>query len=79
MNETRQNVHDLIDQLLPAQLSAVEDLLKALLGEDLTEEDRHAVQASREHFRQGGEGVPFEQLAAECGFTMDEIHSYKGE
>jgi len=37
--------------------------------DELTEEDRRA--ASREHFRKGGEGVPFEQVVAECGFALD--------
>jgi hypothetical protein len=46
------------------------------LGDDdvLTEDDREAVAASREYFRQNPEGgVSFEEVVAECGFTMDEI------
>ena len=45
---------------------------------DLTEEDRRAVTASREYFRQGGESLSLEQVATECGSTMDEIRSTRG-
>ena len=46
--------------------------------EPLSEEDRRAVSASREHFRRNPEpGVSFEQLAADCGFTMDQIRDHK--
>jgi len=46
--------------------------------EPLTEEDRRAVAASREYFRQNPEGgVPLEQVAAECGFTIDQIRDHK--
>ena len=41
--------------------------------DELSEDDRRAVTASREYFRQGGEGLSFEQVVAECGFTMDQI------
>lgn len=41
--------------------------------DELIEEDRRCVAASREYFRQGGEGLSFEQVVAECGFTMDQI------
>jgi hypothetical protein len=41
--------------------------------DELTEKDRRAIAASREYFQRGGEGVPFEQVVAECGFTMDQI------
>jgi hypothetical protein len=42
-------------------------------SDELTEEDRRAVAASREYFREGGKGISFEQVVAECGFTMDQI------
>ena len=46
--------------------------------EPLTEEDRRAVAASREYFRQNPHGgVPLEQIAAECGFTMDQIRDHE--
>jgi len=36
---------------------------------ELSVADRNAVAASRAHFRNGGEGTSFEQVAADCGFT----------
>jgi hypothetical protein len=71
--EVKQHAHDLLEQLGPGQLAAVVNLLEVMIHEDdeLTEEDRRAVSASREYFRQNPEGgISFEDLAAECGFTM---------
>jgi hypothetical protein len=42
-------------------------------------EDRRAMNASREYLRSGGEGVPFKQVAADCGFIMEQIRNYKRE
>lgn len=48
------------------------------MDEPLSEEDRGTVTASREHFRQHTEaGMSFEQFAAECGFTMDQVLGHK--
>lgn len=48
--------------------------MKPTDDEELTAEDLRAVAASREYFRQRPEGgIPFEQVAAECGFTMDQV------
>jgi len=74
----RQHAHQLLDQLGPGQFDAVAKLLEVMTGEEddeeLTEEDRRAVAASRDYFRQNPEGgIPFEQVVAECGFTMDQI------
>ena len=82
MSDTRQHVHELIDKLPSAQLSAVAGLLEAMIHDDddeLTEEDRRAVAASREYFKRGGQGIPFEQVVADLGFTMDQIRGHKGD
>jgi hypothetical protein len=81
MSDTRQHVHDLIDQLPPTQLTAVEGLLEAMINDDdeLTEEDRRAVAASREYFQKGGTGIPFEQVVADLGFTLDQVRRHKGD
>ena len=76
----RQHAHQLLDQLGPGQFDAIAKLLEVMTldedGEELTEEDRRAVAASRDYFRQNPEGgIPFEQVVAECGFTMDQIRS----
>ncbi len=78
----RQHAHELLDRLGPGQVAAVVHLLEVMIHDDddeLTEEDRRAVAASREYFRKGGKGVPFERVVAKCGFTMDQIRSSKGD
>ena len=84
MSDTRQHVHELIDQLPPTQLNAVAGLLEAMVhheedDDELTEEDRRAVAASREYFQKGGEGLSFEQVVADLGFTMDQVRGHKGD
>lgn len=78
MSDTRQHIHELIDQLPDTQLPEVATVLEAMLDSDdepLTDEDRRAVAASLEYFAKGGEGIPFEQVVAERGFTMDQIRA----
>ena len=80
----RQHAHQLLDQLGPGQFDAVAKLLEVMTreedDEELTEEDRRAIAASRDYFRQNPEGgIPFEQMVAECGFTMDQIRQQQGE
>ncbi|HJY06888.1 MAG TPA: hypothetical protein VJ323_11255 [Bryobacteraceae bacterium] len=76
-NTLETKAHKLLGQLGPGQLAVVVQLLEVMLhdeDEDLTEEDRRIVAASRENFRQNPEGgIPFEDVVAECGFTMDQI------
>ena len=75
--------HELIGQLNPGKLAAVVHLLEVMVhdedGEEaeLTEEDRRALRASDEYFRNGGQGIPLEQVVAECGFTMEQIRGAK--
>jgi hypothetical protein len=77
----KQQAYALIDQLGAGQLAAVVQLLETMVydeDEAPTEEDRRAVAASREYFRQNPQGgVPFEQVVADLGFTMDQIRSGK--
>ena len=78
----KQRAHELVERLEPGQVSAVVHLLEVMIhdeDDELTEDDRRAVTASREYFRKGGEGVPFEQVVAECGITMDQIRGSKSE
>lgn len=87
--QERQQAHAYLDQLPPAQLSAVRRLLETMLDpvsralsnastedEEISEEEKQAIERSREWFRHN-KGIPFEEVAAECGFTMDQIRSYK--
>ncbi|HUE20766.1 MAG TPA: hypothetical protein VMQ86_03745 [Bryobacteraceae bacterium] len=49
-------------------------------ADELTEEDRRVVAASREYFRQNPEGgVAFEQVVTDLGFTMDQIRGDRGD
>lgn len=76
-SQAKQHVHELVEQLGQAQIAALLQLLEVMVEpeeEALSDEDIKAVAASREHFRQNpGGGVSFEEFAAECGFTMDQI------
>jgi hypothetical protein len=81
VSDPRQHVHELIDKLPPTQLSAVAALLEAMIHDDddeLSEEDRLAVAASREYFQKGGQGLSLEEVAASLGFTMDQVRGRKG-
>ena len=70
MSSDKQRAHQLLDRLDPGQLAADE--------EPLTEEDRRAVAQSREWFEKDPEGIRFEQIVAECGFTIAEISGHQG-
>jgi hypothetical protein len=76
----KNHAHELVDRLAPGQLDAVVRLLEVIVhprdedDDELTEEDRRVIAASREYFRQNPDGgISFEQAVAECGFTMDEV------
>jgi hypothetical protein len=79
----RAKAHELLGQLGPGQLAAVVHLLEVMLDDEddqLTDEDRQAIADSREYFRRNPDGgVSFEQVAAECGFTMDQIRNNKAD
>ena len=51
--------------VMPANSNLIEVMIH---DDELSEDDRRAVAASREYFRQGGEGLSFEHVVAECGF-----------
>jgi hypothetical protein len=68
--------HELLGQLGPGKLAAVVHLLEVMIDDDeeeLTEDDRHALRTSQEYFRNGGQGIPFEEVVADLGFTMEQI------
>jgi hypothetical protein len=81
--EAKQHAHELLELLNGDQIVAVLRLLEILVEPDdepLNEEDRRAVAASREYFRQNPEGgVSLNQVAAQLGFTMDQIRGNKGD
>jgi hypothetical protein len=85
MMANKQYAHRLLDQLDPGQFAAVLQVLEVMVDpghsgeESLTEEDRREVAASREWFEKNPEGIPFEQVVAECGLTMDAIKNRNGD
>ena len=85
----KQHAHGMIERLAPEKLCAVVGLLEILLDpfdralaaaeiddEPPTEEERRDIEASREWFKHN-EGIPFEKVVAELGFTMEEVANYK--
>ncbi len=85
----RQYVHRLLDRLRPGQLEAVVMLLEVMTDpesvsignapiddEPVTEEEERAVAASKEWFKKN-QGIPFEEVAAECGLTMEQLRGDK--
>jgi len=77
----RQQTHALLERLSAEKLRVVRSLLVVIVDdeEELTEEDRRAVAASRDYFERGGEGISFEQVVADLGFTMDQVRSGKAD
>jgi hypothetical protein len=80
--EAKQHAHELLEQLSADQMAAVLQLLEVMVEPDdepLTEDDRRAVAASRQYFRRNPEGgVPFGQVVADIGLTMDQIRGKRG-
>jgi hypothetical protein len=77
LDQERRQAHALIDLLPPAKLGAVRSLLEVMVhdseeDEEISAEEEAAVARSKEWFRHN-EGIPFEQVVAECGLTMEEI------
>ena len=89
MSDTRQYAHELIDRMPETQLSALVGLLETIVDpvsvalrdapiddEPITEEEERAVKESREWLKHNP-GIPFEQVVAELGFTMEEVKNYQ--
>jgi hypothetical protein len=89
MGDSRQQAHRLIDRMPETQISALVGLLETIVDpvasaladarledEEIGEEEERAVARSREWFKHN-QGIPFEQVVAECGFTMDQIRNHR--
>ena len=80
----KQQAHQLLDRLDPSQFDAVVRLLEVMTDpatavrdapvddEPESEEEERAVAASKEWFR-NHQGIPIEEVAAELGFSMEQI------
>ena len=75
MSDTRRHVHELIDRLPPAALSAVESLLKSILPpeEPVTEADLERFQEGQAWFARHGKGIPMEEVLAEFGLKPEDF------
>jgi hypothetical protein len=86
----KQHAHELLDQLDPGQLSAVLRLLEVMTDpaavairhgpvedEPIGEDEERAVSASKEWFK-NNRGIPFEEVVAELGFTMEQVRGREG-
>jgi hypothetical protein len=78
----------LIDRLPETQLSALVGLLETIVDpvaaalrnaptddEPVTEEEERAINEAREWLKRNP-GIPFEQVVAELGFTMEEVKNH---
>ena len=85
----RQQAHAYLDRLPAAQLAAVRNLLESMVDpcpislanapideEEVSDEEQEAVQRSKEWFKHN-EGTSLEDVAAELGFSMDDIRNAK--
>jgi hypothetical protein len=76
LQQERQQAHALLDLLPPAKLGAVRSLLEVMLdeddGEELTAEDRAAIQAGLDSLEKHG-SIPMEDVLADFGLTMTEF------
>ena len=79
MSETREHVHELIERLPAAKLTAVAGMLEAMLDtssddEPITDEDRRCVREGRAWFAQrGGKGIPMEEVLSDFGLKAEDF------
>ncbi|MGA1994703.1 MAG: hypothetical protein ABSH45_02885 [Bryobacteraceae bacterium] len=89
LNQEREQAHALLDMLPAEKLNAVRSLLEAMVDpvsralanapiddEPMTEEEERAVAEAREWLKHNP-GIPFEQVVAELGFTLEEVKNYQ--
>lgn len=85
MADTKEHAHELIERLVPSQVSAVVGLLEAMLDpvarslanapfddEPVSEEEAREIAAARASL-DCGEGIPHEQVLAEFGLTREDF------
>jgi hypothetical protein len=87
MNDEIQHARQLLDHLAPDQVAAVVHVMEVMLDpvsralanapvddEPITEEEERAVAKAREWLKHNP-GIPFEQVVAELGLTIEEIRN----
>lgn len=86
---TKQQAHELIDRMVPSQVSAVVSLLEVMLDpvavalanapyddEPITAEEEQSLAEAREWLKHN-KGIPHEQVLAELGITQEEIDHFQ--
>ena len=89
LTSEKQQAHELIDRLPPAQLAAVVGLLQAMLDpvshaiatapvddEPESDEERRVVAEAKE-WLQRHPGIPFEEVLADFGLTVNDLEHSK--
>lgn len=77
--EIRAHVHDLVDQLPPVQLAAVETLIESMIDdEELSPADREAIQQGIDSLEKAS-GVPMEDVLADFGLSMADFEKIADE
>ncbi|MBL8237496.1 MAG: hypothetical protein JNM66_08770 [Bryobacterales bacterium] len=90
MTIDKQHAHALLDRVPPDQMTAAVRFLEFLLldpvgrslaitpveDEEISEEEEEAVARSKEWFKHNA-GIPFEEIVAGLGFTMDQIRNHR--
>ena len=75
--QERQQAHALLDLLPPDKLGAVRSLLEAMIDSDdepVTDEDRCRFHEGQDWFeKQGGKGVPMEDVLADFGLKAEDF------
>jgi hypothetical protein len=74
LEQERQQAHKLLDLFPPAKLGAVRSLLEVMVddGEELTAQDRAAIQAGLDSLDRNG-GVPMDDVLADFGLTRSDF------
>ncbi|MBI3680084.1 MAG: hypothetical protein HY235_06770 [Acidobacteria bacterium] len=90
MTADKQHAHALLDRVPADQMTAAVRFLEFLLldpvgralatapveDEEISQEEEAAVARSKEWFKHN-EGIPFEQVVADLGFTMEQIRNHR--
>jgi hypothetical protein len=89
MNTDIQHARQLLEHLAPDQVAAVVHVMEVMLDpvsralanappedEEISAEEEQAVAEAREWLRHN-EGIPFDQVVTDLGFTMEEVRNYQ--
>ena len=90
IDATKERLHELVDALPPGKVGAANKYLESLVSDDdaflealrnapeddepLTEEEAESIRRGIAYFESGGKGIPMEEILAEFGLTMEDLH-----